>query len=70
MIYLRSRKARTQQPRGTKRRLGTFKLLLGALLVWLIVSFNLQHLNLAMSGEDQAPSTWERVVRTVSGWLK
>ncbi len=58
MLYLRAKAAKTQPASSTKQRLKTAHVLLIALAVWLVVNFNLQHLNSA--GE---PSAWERIVR-------
>jgi len=39
-----------------------------ALAVWLVVNFNLQHLNRALDGPSPGePHTWERIVRFVQG---
>ncbi len=50
-------------PRTTRQRLGTAKLLVAALLVWLVISFNLRHSILQIDGADQPPTVWERLVR-------
>jgi hypothetical protein len=69
VLYLRARKARMQRPSSNKRRFKTAHLLVGALLAWLVINLELQHLGRAIGGETQAaPSTWERVVRTLSDW--
>ena len=69
VLYFRARKARMQRPSSAKRRFKTAHLLVGALLAWLVINFELQHLSHAIGGEPQAaPSMWERVVRTVSDW--
>lgn len=49
--------------RTVRQRLGTAKLLLAALLVWLVIGFNLRHSILQIDGADQPPSAWERLVR-------
>lgn len=69
VVYQRARKSRNQ-PRGSaKQRFKTAHLLVAALVAWLVINFQLQHLNRAMSGEPQAPqSTWERIVQTLSDW--
>jgi hypothetical protein len=69
VLYVRARKARTQ-PRGSlRRRFDTAHVLVGAVLVWLVISLHLRHLDHALSGDAQAPlSTWERVVQTLSDW--
>ena len=68
VIYSRARAAKTQPPSTTKQRLKTAHVLLVALLVWLVVNFNLQHLNRALGGQPVGePSAWERVVRFLSG---
>lgn len=56
-------KAGQVPPRTARQRLGTAKLLLAALLVWLVISFNLRHSLLQIDGADQPPSQWERLVR-------
>jgi len=69
VLYKRARKARTQPASRAKQRFKTARLLVGAILVWLVVSIQLKHLNRAISGEPQAaPSLWERVVQTLSDW--
>ena len=69
VLYSRARKAPVRTPGSTKRRFKTAHLLVGALLAWLVISIQLQHLNRALSGEPQAPpSLWERVVQTLSDW--
>jgi hypothetical protein len=69
VLFLRARKACKQPPSSLKKRFGTARLLIAALLVWLVISLRLQHLNHALSSEPQAPqSTWERVITTLSDW--
>jgi hypothetical protein len=69
MLYLRARKARNRAPSGSKRRLKTAHVLLGAVLAWLLISIQLRHLNHSLSGDPQAPqTTWERVIQTLSDW--
>jgi len=69
VLYLRAQQARRRPPSGTKRRFKTAHLLLGALLAWLVISIQLQHLNRALGGEAPAPpSLWERVIQTISDW--
>lgn len=69
VLFSRARKARTQPPRSLKKRFDTAHLLVAALLAWLVISMNLQHLNRAVGGEPQAPpSAWERVIQTLSDW--
>jgi hypothetical protein len=68
MLYLRAKSAKTRPASSTKRRLKTARVLLIALAVWLVVSFNLQHLNRALDGRLAGdPSTWERIVRFLAG---
>ena len=68
MLYLRAKAAKTQPASSTKQRLKTAHVLLIALAVWLVVNFNLQHLNRAISGQPAGePSTWERIVRFLAG---
>jgi hypothetical protein len=44
------------------------QVLLIALALWLVVNFNLQHLNRALSGQQAGePSAWERIVRFLAG---
>jgi hypothetical protein len=69
VLYFRMRAARGQAPSSTKQRFKTGHVLLGVLLAWLIINFNLRHLDSAISGEPAPPSTWERVVRTVADWI-
>lgn len=69
VLYFKARKARGQRPSSTKRRFKTAHLLVGAVLAWLLINFELQHLSSAISGEPKSePSTWERVVRTAKDW--
>ena len=64
MLYLRAKAANPRSASSTKQRLKTAHVLLIALAVWLVVNFNLQHLNQALSGQPAGePSTWERIVR-------
>lgn len=68
VLYQRAKAAKTQPPSGTKQRLKTAQVLLIALAVWLVVNFNLQHLNRALGGQPAGePSTWERIVRFLAG---
>ena len=68
MLYLRAKAAKSQPPSTTKQRLKTAHVLLIALAVWLVVNFNLQHLNSALSGHPvNEPSAWERIVRFLAG---
>jgi hypothetical protein len=68
VIFLRAKAAKGQAPSDTKKRLKTAKILFVALLAWLVISFRLQHLNNALSGEPVgAPSTWEHVITFLSG---
>jgi hypothetical protein len=70
VLYFKAREARKKAPSTTKQRFKTAHLLFGALIVWLVISLNLQRLNMSLSGEPQAPPTvWERVVRTISDWI-
>ena len=69
-LYRRARKARNQPASSIKKRFKTAHLLLAALVAWLFISIQLQHLDRALGGEPTAPpSTWERVVQTLSDWL-
>ena len=68
MLYLRGKAASTRPPSSTKQRLKTAHVLLIALALWLVVNFNLQHLNRALGGQPPGePSTWERIVRFLAG---
>ena len=68
MLYLRAKAARTQPASSTKQRLRTAHVLLIALAVWLVVNFNLRHLNEALGGQPVGePSAWERIVRFLAG---
>ncbi len=70
VLFQRARKARNQPRSSPKKRFDTAHLLIGALVVWLIINFNLQHLNSAFGGEPPLPaSTWERVIRALSDWI-
>ena len=68
VLYYRIRKTRSGPRSGTKRRFKTLHLLLGAILVWLVISMHLRHLTNTLGGEPQAPaSTWDRVIETLDG---
>jgi hypothetical protein len=68
MLYLRAKAAKTRPASSTKQRLKTAHVLWIALAVWLVVNFNLQHLNRALDGPSPGePHTWERIVRFVAG---
>jgi hypothetical protein len=68
MLYLRAKAAKTRPASSTHRRLKAAHVLLIALAVWLVVNFNLQHLNGALSGQPVGePSTWERIARSLAG---
>jgi hypothetical protein len=68
VLYQRAKTAKTRPASTTKQRLKTAQVLLIALAVWLVVNFNLQHLNRLLSGQTAAePSIWERIVRFVAG---
>jgi len=69
-LYRRVQNARNQPPSNPKRRFKIVHILLAALVAWLAISIQLQHLDGEMSGESQKPeTTWERVVQRVSEWL-
>jgi len=65
VLFLRMRAAKGRGPSSTKQRFRTAKLLIGVLLAWLVISFNLRHLSGSISGEQHDETTWERVVRTM-----
>ena len=68
MLYLRAKEAKTRPASSAKQRLKTAHVLLIALAVWLVVNFNLQHLNRGLGGQPVGePSTWERIVRFLAG---
>lgn len=68
VLYLRSRAAKGKAASTTKQRLQTARVLAIALLVWLVINFNLQHLNHALSGQPVGEqSAWERIVRFLAG---
>jgi hypothetical protein len=68
MLYLRAKAAKTRPASTTKQRLKTAHVLLIALAVWLVVNFNLQHLDRAISGQAAGePSAWERIVSFLAG---
>jgi capsular polysaccharide biosynthesis protein len=69
VLFLRAREARNKPASSPKQRFKTAHLLIGVLIVWLVISFNLQHLDKSISGEPQTQSTWEKVVRTISDWI-
>jgi hypothetical protein len=69
VLFLRAREARNKPASSLKQRFKTAHLLVAAILVWLVISFNLQHLDQSLSGEPQAQSTWEKIVRTISDWI-
>ena len=62
VLILRARTAPKPQLKNWKQWRSTAKVLLAAIVIWLIVSFNLQHLDRSLSGEHTEPSTFERVV--------
>ena len=67
MLYSRAEAAKTQPASTTKQRLNTAHVLLIALAVWLVVSFNLQYLNHSLGGPPAGePSAWERIVRFIA----
>jgi len=71
MLYRRAQRARNQPPSSGKKRLKTAHMLVGVLLAWLMISFNLSHLNHALSGDaEEQPSTWERVVKVLHEWME
>ena len=57
----------TKPVRVRGQRMKTAKLLWGALLVWMAVSFALQRLNANIDGVAPPPSIWERLVNWLSG---
>ena len=68
MLYLRAKAAKTQPASSAKQRFKTAPVLLIALAVWLVVNFNLQHLNRALGGQPAGElSIWERIVRYLAG---
>jgi hypothetical protein len=68
MLYLRAKTAKARPASNAKQRVKTAQVLLIALAVWLVVSFNLQHLNRALDGQRVGePSTWEQIVRFLAG---
>ena len=70
VILFRAREARKKPASTPKQRFDTAHVLIAALIVWLIVSMNLRHLDRSLSGEPQPEqSTWEKVVRTISDWI-
>jgi hypothetical protein len=67
VLYFRYRTRNKDAPRRDKRqRLKTVKLLFAALLVWMAVSYSLQHTIGKMDGNDQDPSMMERLVHLLS----
>jgi hypothetical protein len=70
VLFLRAREARTRPASSAKQRFKTAHVLVAALLVWLVISLNLKHLDRSLGGEPQGPqSTWEKVIRTLSDWI-
>jgi hypothetical protein len=70
VLYLRYKsEPKNQKRRTTKDRIFTAKLLLGALLVWMIAGYTFQHSIAQMDGADHAPSVMERIVKFVSNVL-
>jgi hypothetical protein len=68
VLYLRGKAAKKGPASSTKQRLKTAHVLLIALAVWLVINFNLQHLNRALGGQPAGePSAWERIVRFLGG---
>lgn len=68
MLYLRAKAANKRPATSIKQRLKTAHILLIALAVWLVVNFNLQHLNGALGGQPAGePSTWGRILRFLAG---
>jgi hypothetical protein len=68
MLYVRAKAAKTRPASSTEQRVKTAHVLLAALAVWLVVNFNLQHLNRALGGQPPGePSIWERIVRFLAG---
>ena len=69
-LYLRAKAAKKRPASTTKQRLKTAHVLLIAVAVWLVVNFNLQHLNGALGGQPAGePSIWERIVRFLAEWF-
>ena len=69
VLFLRAREARNKPGSSPKQRFKTAHLLVGALILWLVIGFNLKHLDQSISGEPQTQSTWEKIVRTISDWI-
>jgi hypothetical protein len=68
ILYRRAKASNTGPASSAKQRLKMAHVLLVALAVWMVVSFNLQHLNGALSGQRTAEqTTWERIVRFMAG---
>jgi hypothetical protein len=67
VLYLRYRNRRKEgQPRKRRRPFMLAKVILVALLAWLIISYKLQSLLDKMGGADHQPSLVERVVSSIS----
>ena len=71
LLFLRARRAGVLAPGGPRRtlkkRFSTGKLLIGAAIAWLLIGFQLQHLNHEISGDPaDPPSAWEQIVNFVS----
>jgi preprotein translocase subunit SecG len=67
VLYLRYRNRKKQgQTRKRRRPFMLAKVILVALLAWLIISYILQSLLDKMGGEDHQPSFMERVVSSLS----
>ncbi len=68
VLFTRAKAAKARPASSTKQRLKMAQVLLIALALWLVVNFNLQHLNRALSGQQAGePSAWERIVRFLAG---
>jgi hypothetical protein len=68
VMYRRVKTANPQPASSAKQRLKTAQVLLIALAVWLVINFNLQHMNRTLSGQPAGePSVWEQIVRFLAG---
>jgi hypothetical protein len=70
LLAYRASKARKKPRSSTKKRFKMAHVLVAVLLVWLLVSLRLEHLNRAMSSDVPVPhSAWERIIQTLSDWI-
>jgi len=70
VLYLRYQSRAKDAPRRTRQQKNKMvKVLLGALVAWMAVSYSMQHAMGKMDGNDHQPSFMERVVSFLSSRL-